>query len=116
MVNNTATLLAEWKRILDTGRVTANGKAAEIVRRDPEKRIDRISGQPVIYDRFSFQRQRQIQKRLVDQLPQHKDLILSVPALSGHPWKILDYIELYFNHYEIIVKKLKEITSHAQKT
>jgi hypothetical protein len=43
-------------------------------------------------------------------LPEHEILILSEPTeILDFDWKIEDYLELYSNHYNLVVIKLLEI-------
>ncbi len=102
-------LLAEWTIVLEEGRNTSNVNAKEIKGDDPSKRIHRITGSPVIFDRQSFNRQLNIQKELYKHMPKQRGLIKSEPALGGFAWPISDYIHLYFDHYELVVLKLKEV-------
>lgn len=95
--------LVVWEQLLETGRIASNKK-----QKDPNKRIHRTTGSPIIFDRSSWKEQINIQKSLTHLMPEYKDLINSEPALNGYEWKTSDYIELFFDHYELVIYKLKE--------
>ena len=104
----TQQLLRVWSLLLVSGRASSNKSANTIKKTDPEKRIHRITGPPVVFDRVFCGAQIELQKSLSILMPEHVELINVEPDLNGYHWKISDYIELYFDHYELIVAKLKE--------
>jgi len=75
-------------------------------------RIKRATGQPVVFDSDSYQNQKEIQKSLCNELPELSDIIRSVPEImDGYHWTRNDFIELYFEHFRIVVEKIQRITS-----
>ncbi len=102
-------LLSLWKSTLRLGFNNSNDIVDEIRKRDPQKKIHRTTGPPVIYDRLTFHSQIGLQAQLCKLMPEHIEIINSEPALTGHDWPIKDYVELYYNHYNLVVTKLKEI-------
>jgi len=77
----------------------------------PHTRIHRSRGRPVVFDYLSYKKQKKIQDELVEELPHLKGVIYSEPAISGYTWKVSDYIDLYYDHYAIVIQKIdKAIT------
>ncbi len=98
-------LLTKWGHILIDGRINSE----ESAKSNKSKRIHRIKGPPIIWDRKFSRKQRDIQEKLAKLLPQYKKLINSQPELfdnkEEYRWKTMDYIELYFGHYELLISK-----------
>lgn len=64
----------------------------------------------VIYDYKTTKMQQQIQKELTSIFPErYASIIASKPAIMDFDWKVNDYLELYFNHYRVVIEKLKGI-------
>lgn len=103
-------LLDQWTVVITIGR-NISGKKAEQIDGGLSGRIKRITGTPVIFDLETHEKQIKIQKLLCEELPQWINLINSKPAIGGYAWTRKDYIELYFNHFRLVVGKLHEIIS-----
>lgn len=101
-------LLKAWELLLGSGLVSSCNNMEKTLIRDPDSRINRIENPPVIFDRHFYTEQKAIQELLTKQYPEYSHIINSVPALTGYEWKIMDYIDLYFKHFHLVVKKLKE--------
>jgi len=101
-------LLDQWTAAITTGRVAAT-KGARRIDGGLFGRIKRTTGIPVIFDLESYESQTKIQKSLCEELPQWINIINSKPAISGYAWVRRDYIELYFNHFRLVVEKLHGI-------
>jgi len=100
--------LKTWELILETGKEMSLEKTSEILLKNPNARINRIDNPPIIFDRKFYIAQKRIQDTLTQQHPEYSDLINSVPPITGYAWKIVDYIDLYFSHFNLVVQKLKE--------
>lgn len=110
---STQQMLNVWSSLLKLGIINANDTVDEILKRDPDKKIHRTNGPPIVYDRLTSQSQIEIQAQLCKLMPEHTDVINSEPALTGYNWKIKDYVELYYNHYNLVIIKLKETLCNA---
>ena len=104
-------LLDQWLLVIDTGEQTSKTKAKKIVG-GLMGRIKRTTGQPVIFDLKMHESQIKIQSDLCQELPQWSDLIRSEPAImDGWPWIRCDFIQLYFEHFRVVVEKLRRVTN-----
>lgn len=103
-------LLKQWHVILDIGEHQSKYKASKS-RDGLIGRIKRSTGQPVIFDFETYEKQKAIQKTLCLELPEWSDVIRSKPEImDGYHWTREDFIELYFGYFRIIVDKLQRIT------
>jgi len=106
--NKIVQLLNDWSKLLEIGIDIAKSKAAN-GHGGLNGRIRRTTGCPVIFDFNTYSKQQKIQKSLCDELPNFEKLINSVPEImDGYAWQCGDFIELYFNHYKIVVLKIKK--------
>lgn len=64
-----------------------------------------IQGNKIDLDGFA---QPEIVKELCEELPQLESLIKSEPYLENLEWKTTDCIEISFNHYNILIGKVKD--------
>ncbi len=103
------TLLKQWDSLIKIGQKESKGKAGK----SPgglDGRIKRTTGASVIFDSDTFEKQSKIQVALCKELPKWSDLINSQPEImDGHPWKRGDFIDLYFNHFGMVIEKLNRI-------
>ncbi len=106
-------LLNIWKGVLKGGQERSKARVESVLVKHPCQKINRTSGSPVVFDRVCSKEQRSIQKILCGYMPEHQNLITSEPALTGYLWKMLDYVELYFNHYYLVIAKLEEVIGNA---
>lgn len=110
-MNTTAirTLLEQWTTSIDVGEKTSKNNAEKL----PDGllgKIKRATGQPVIFDLETYERQKKLQKAIRQECPQFADLVLSQPEImDGFHWTRRDFIELYFSHYRLVVEKLHRI-------
>lgn len=103
-------LLRQWTVLLDTGEPISKDKAEEIPG-GLGGRIKRTTGQPIIFDIQTYNNQVSIQTSLCQELPQWSNIIRSKPEeiMDGYPWTRNDFIELYFNHFRLVIEKLWKI-------
>ena len=106
--NKILELLDSWKAI-----VQENAKQSSInVGKLPgglERRIKETGSQGiVIYDYPSYKKQCLIQDELCRLLPSLTTLINSKPNILDFGWKIGDYLELSYNHYNLVIEKIKK--------
>lgn len=52
--------------------------------------------------------QTKIQNELCEELPQLEDIIKSELVLASLKWKTLDYLDLTYGHYKLIIQKIKD--------
>jgi len=102
-------LLEEWNELIDASEHISKTKANANVG-GLEGRILRTIGKPVIFDYDTYERQQRIQNLLCQELSELTDLIRSQPEImDGYPWTRKDFIELYFEHFRLVVEKLQQI-------
>lgn len=102
-------LLKQWSITLDIGECQAREKAKK-TKNGLTGRIKRATGKPVIFDFVTYEKQKEIQDTLCLELPEWSDIIRSTPELmDGFFWIRGDFIELYFEHFRLVVEKLKRI-------
>jgi len=106
-------LIAEWLEVIISGAHQSRENAKKMSY-GLQTRIRPKQNKPRILDHKTHIRQKQIQAALVKELPHLKNLIYSEPAITDHDWKASDYIELYYEHFTIVVQKLCEITTDAR--
>lgn len=106
-------LLNIWKGILKGGQERSEARIESVLAKYPNQKIHRTSGTPIIFDKTCSQEQRSIQRILCNYMPEHRNLIESEPDLTGYQWKISDYVELYFNHYYLVIEKLGEVIGNV---
>lgn len=105
-------LLNQWKQLLKIGARNSLKKASDL-KGGLSKRI-KIEGKIIIFDYPTVKIQTQIQKQLIELLPEHETLILSEPAILDFDWKTEDYLELYDSHYNLVVNKLLEVVGKVK--
>ncbi len=113
---NILDLLREWTTCLE------NGKKASIAKAEKQKpdglngRIRRTVGKSVIFDFESYSCQQKIQSSLCKELPEFSDLIRSEPEImDGYSWTRKDFIDLYFEHFGIIIEKIRYIVDRDKE-
>ena len=62
-----------------------------------------------IFDYISEKRQKEIQNKLYYLMPEYSFLISNEPPIFDEEWPVEDYIELCYNHYMIIIEKLRRL-------
>lgn len=102
-------LLKRWSVILEKGEYKSKEKANN--NKDGLMgRIKRSNGKPVVFDFKTYGSQKEIQNILCQELPQWADIIRSIPEImDGYHWTRKDFIELYFEHFRLVVEKLERI-------
>jgi len=100
-------LLTSWSQNIADG-IQQSQLNAKKMSEGLNTRISRIYGPPIIFDRKYYKKQIAIQNSLVKELPDFQSLIMSEPTIEDHRWKARDYIDLYYNHYLIVIQKLKK--------
>lgn len=102
-------LLKQWEIILEIGEQAAK-TTAEKSTNGLLGRIKRTTGQPVVFDLTSYEKQKIIQNDLCKELPRWADVIRSKPEImDGYSWTRKDFIELYFDHFQLVIEKLKRV-------
>lgn len=108
-------LLYQWMGVTSKGKIASQKKAEKSIG-GLCGRIKRTVGQPVIFDIETYDRQKSIQDMLCKELPQWADLIRSQPAImDGYSWTRNDFIDLYFEHFDLIIEKLQRIIEKKEK-
>lgn len=105
-------LLLEWEGVLVATETNVEGKIDDYSD-GRHTRIGRTDGAPVIFDLTTSLRQKNIQEQLCTAMPQLAELIKSEPATQGYQWKVSDYVELYLQHYRLVIQKIKETISNV---
>jgi len=107
---NIRTLLTQWSELIDSGKQISIERASSSLS-GLRGRIKRVTGKPVIFDFRTYEKQKTIQDSLCKEMPRFTDLIRSIPEImDGHSWIKEDFIELYFEHFLLVVQKLQRIT------
>lgn len=107
-------LLYQWKEVINKGKIVSKEKAEKSAG-GLLGRIKRTIGQPVVFDILTYDRQRNIQSLLCKELPQWADLIRSQPEImDGYSWTRNDFIDLYFEHFNLIIGKLQRIIGKTE--
>jgi len=100
-------LLEQWQKLLKLN-ARASLEKASLLKGGLKKRV-KLEGKAITFDYNTTKIQTQIQKQLIELLPEHEILILSEPTeILDFDWKVEDYLELYANHYNLVVVKLLE--------
>ena len=108
-------LLKRWSGLIDANEEVSIEKANQN-EGGLKGRIKRTTGTPIVFNFKTHKDQQDIQNALCKELPQWTDLIRSQPEImDGHAWFRRDFIELYAEHFRIIVERLKRITSKETK-
>ena len=106
---NIQKLLKQWTILINNGERISKTKAEKNTD-GLMGRIKRTTGQPVVFDLETHNKQKEIQKSICQELPQWSDIILSEPEIMhGYSWTRYDFIELYFEHFRMVVEKLQRI-------
>jgi len=111
--STTGELIAEWLKVIILG----SQQSRENVKKMSDGLQTRIrpkQNKLKVLDHKTHIRQKKIQELLAKKLPDLKELIYSEPAITDHDWKASDYIELYYEHFTIVIQKLCEITTNAK--
>ena len=109
-------LLEQWSDAIKDGECASISKATTN-EGGINGRIKRTTGQPIIFDEHMYDNQKNIQNSLCKELPQWGDLIRSIPELmDGYAWTRKDFIELYFEHFRLVVEKLTKIVNQSDTT
>lgn len=102
-------LLRRWSIALDIGEHQSKEKASGC-KDGLGGRIKRTKGQPVIFDMTTHKTHSQIQNDLCKVLPEWSDIIRSTPEImDGYHWTRNDFIELYFEHFRVVIEKIDRI-------
>jgi hypothetical protein len=106
-------LLRQWSTNIGIGECASKEKARKS-KDGLEGRIKRCVGNPVVFDLDSHCDQKAIQKKLCEELPELADVILSTPEImDGYSWTRSDFIDLYFEHYRLVVEKIGQILAKS---
>jgi hypothetical protein len=104
-------LLKRWDISIEVAECASKRKAEENTS-GLMGRIKRTKGKPVIFDLESHENQNEIKNSLCEELPQWSDLIRSEPEImDGYNWTRKDFIDLYFEHFRMVIQKLEKIIS-----
>ena len=108
-INKVQELLQQWAKLLDSGEQAAREKA---VASDGgiDGRIKRTKGSSIVFDIDTFEAQTKIQNSLCREAPLWVQVIRSQPGLmDGYQWSRRDYIELYFEHFRLVIRKIQRL-------
>jgi len=111
-LNNAKELLAERSGNVLEGR-TKSLRHARAFPKGLSTRLSRLPTPPVIFDLRVWEQQCLIQTKLHNIFPQFKDIICSKPATDGYLWKVGDYIDLYYDHYTLVIRKIRKLIANA---
>lgn len=100
-------LLDQWT-IINALNAKHSREKAESLKSGLKGRIKLRDNRVIIFDYPTTKAQSLIQKQLSDLMPNLKSLIYSEPPIADFDWVVEDYLELYANHYNIVISKLKE--------
>lgn len=67
-----------------------------------------VKDNKLLQNSYTTKEQKKIVDELCEELPQLENLIRSEPYLENLEWKTLDCIEIVFNHYNIVIQKIKD--------
>ncbi len=79
-----------------------------------QTRIHKSSNRPIILDHITYRKQKKIQESLEKEIPHMKNIIYSEPAISDYKWRVCDYIDLYYEHYIIVIHKINKATANGE--
>lgn len=106
-------LIGEWLKVIILGTQQSR-KNVKKMSDGLQTRIRPKENKLKILDHKTHIKQKEIQAALAKKLPDLKELIYSEPAITDHDWKASDYMELYYEHYTIVVQKICEMTTNAK--
>jgi len=100
-------LIDLWRDIIDISEKTSKEKADKMVG-GLMGRLKRTKGSPVVFDVDTFQAHKEIRKKLCRVMPEYAVMISAEPEImDGYRWTRKDFIELYHEHFRMVVEKLK---------
>jgi len=103
-----AELLNKWETIIRTGKKESLKKANSYTG-GLSARITQLDRFPIVFDHKFDGEQKRIQKNITNESPELNNLINTLPEiLRGYKWTRKDYIDLYFNHYSIVIEKIRK--------
>jgi hypothetical protein len=107
-------LLDQWDELIDTSKKISLKKANSSM--DIEGRIKRTTGKPVVFDSDMHDNQKNLQRLLCEEWPKMSRIINSQPMImDGYAWIRKDYIDLYFEHYSLVIFKLRQSINKEEK-
>lgn len=101
-------LLDSWLEIIKTNAKDSRKNASKM-KQGLEGRIIIKDNERIIFDYPSDKRQMETQEQLCYFRPDLTALITSDPQIEDGEWKVEDYLELCYNHYLIVIEKLRRI-------
>lgn len=107
-------LIAQWLEVIMLGTHQARKNAKRMSEGLQTRIKPKSNKQPRVLDHKTHIRQKAIQAKLVKILPNLKPIICSEPVMTDYAWKVSDYIDLYYDHYIIVIQKLCEMTSSVR--
>jgi len=105
-------LLEQWKIVLRLNAKNSLAKASQI-KGGLKKRI-KFEGKIIIFDYPTTKAQHQIQNELLRLMPELQALIVSEPAILDFDWITEDYLELYNNHYNLVIEKISQVLGRVR--
>lgn len=85
-------------------------KISKILDKDQNAKTHRKGKSPIVFDADSYRDFLKVRDDLCKKLPKFKNIIISEPEIiMDDLWLISDYLELYINHYKIVIEKLRNI-------
>lgn len=108
---NIEALLSCWEHIMEEDAHIVRDKIAQLPG-GINGRLKRMTGSVIVFNAEGRKQLQNIRLAITKMVPELKNLIMSDPdfLLEGHPWKRGDYVELYFEHYKILVDKIRQKT------
>lgn len=103
-------VLDRWQQINDLLKQNALQRCRRERKRPDVVRVNIIRGQQIIqnFNRAGWDRQRQVQAQLTAEFPDFTEVINATPEIDGD-WKLVDYLDLYHNHYDVVIEKLRPL-------
>lgn len=98
-------LLDHWERLLTEYREVSLQNVCRI-RGGPEAQVCEKESKPLVMDQRLHRAQQGIQTELASILTTHREIVWATPILPGD-WQALDYLDLYVEHYRLVIEKLR---------
>ena len=108
-------LLDSWIEVVKTCAKESR-KNASRMKDGLNGRVIIKDGKRIIFDYPSDKRQMEIQEQLRYFRPDLTNLIMSEPSIFDEEWKVEDYLELCYNHYILVIEKIRKIINAEMRS